>query len=109
MGLGMRLKSLRDKTGESLQQVADAVGVSKAHVWELEKERSANPSFDLVQRLAKHFGVSVDVLVGDGEEPASEDLEISRMHRDLQELSARDRQAVASMIEALKKSRESDG
>jgi transcriptional regulator with XRE-family HTH domain len=48
MNIGERLFSLRQKTGESLQGVADKVGVSKAHVWELEKGRSKNPSFELV-------------------------------------------------------------
>ena len=50
MQIGERLFSLRQKSGQSLQQVADAVGVSKAHVWELEKGHSQNPSFDLVRR-----------------------------------------------------------
>ena len=103
MGMGTRLKSLREKSGESLQQVADAVGVSKAHVWELEKERSANPSFELVRKLAEHFGVTVEVLVGKHEEPTAEDVELHRMHRELKELSPRDRIAVANMIEALKR------
>lgn len=103
MGMGARLKSLREKSGESLQQLADAVGVSKAHVWELEKGRSANPSFELVRRLAQHFGVTVEVLTGADEEPAAEDVELSRMYRELKKLSPRDRSAVANMIEALRR------
>jgi len=68
MQIGERIFSLRQKSGQSLQDVADAVGVSKAHVWELEKGRSKNPSFDLVRKLAGHFGVTVDTLVGDAAE-----------------------------------------
>ncbi len=108
MGMGARLKSLREKSGESLQQVAAAAGVSKAHVWELEKERSANPSFELVRRLAEHFGVTAEVLTGKDEEPAAEDVELHRMHRELKELSERDRRTVATMIEALKASRKAE-
>jgi len=37
MTLGARIAQLRRNKGESLQKVADAVGVSKAHIWELEK------------------------------------------------------------------------
>ena len=103
MQIGERLFSLRQKTGESLQAVADSVGVSKAHVWELEKGRSANPSFDLVQKLAKHFGVSVDVLAGDATEPGAEDLQIERIHRELAGLSPRDRQVVEEMVSSLKR------
>jgi hypothetical protein len=50
MSLGARLTPLRLAKGESLQQVADAVGVSKAHIWELAKGRTDNPSMALVTR-----------------------------------------------------------
>lgn len=63
--LGSRLKSVRIQRRESLQQVADAVGVSKPHLWEIEKGRSTNPSIDLVVRIASHFRTSVSYLVGE--------------------------------------------
>jgi transcriptional regulator with XRE-family HTH domain len=107
MDIGARLFSLRQASGESLQAVADAVGVSKAHVWELEKGRSRNPSFDLVRKLAKHYGVSVDVIAGDEDQPASREIKVERIHRDLDELSDRDRAVVEDMIRVLKQ-RQSD-
>ncbi|MBL6426792.1 MAG: helix-turn-helix transcriptional regulator [Maritimibacter sp.] len=88
MEIGERLMRLRQSSNQSLQQVADAVGVSKAHVWELEKGRSRNPSFELVRKLASHYGVSIDVLTGTAPEPAPEDIKVGRMHRDLESLSA---------------------
>lgn len=103
MSIEERLFSLRQKSGESLQEVADKVGVSKAHVWELEKGRSRNPSFELVRKLAAHYGVSIDVLTGDAEEPGAGDLQIERVHRGLEELSERDREIVEQMIEAMKR------
>ena len=102
MQISEHIFSLRQKSGQSLQDVADAVGVSKAHVWELEKGRSKNPSFELVRKLARHFGVSVDALVGDADEPASEDMLVERIHRDLLDLSERDRDVVAATIAAMK-------
>ena len=102
MKIGERLFSLRQKSGESLQDVADEVGVSKAHVWELEKGRSRNPSFELVRKLAAHYGVSIDVLTGDAAEPAAANLQIDRIHRGLDNLSSRDRKIVEQMIEAMK-------
>lgn len=107
MDIGARLFSLRQASGESLQAVADAVGVSKAHVWELEKGRSRNPSFDLVRKLAKHYGVSVDVIAGDADQPAPREIKVERIHRDLDELSDRDRAVVEDMIRVLKQ-RQSD-
>jgi transcriptional regulator with XRE-family HTH domain len=98
MNIGEKLFSLRQKSGQSLQQVADKVGVSKAHVWELEKGRSKNPSFELVRKLATHYGVSIDVLTGEAAEPNESDLQIERIHRGLDTLTDRDRQIVEQMI-----------
>lgn len=63
MSLGLRLKELRVRKGESLQQVADAVGASKPHVWELESEKSKNPSLDLLTKIARHFNVTITYLL----------------------------------------------
>jgi transcriptional regulator with XRE-family HTH domain len=63
MPIGDRLKEMRIRTGESLQQVADAINASKAHVWELESNRSKNPSLDLLQKLAGHFDTTVAYLI----------------------------------------------
>jgi transcriptional regulator with XRE-family HTH domain len=63
MPIGDRLKELRVRKGQSLQQVADAIEASKAHIWELESNRSKNPSLDLLQKLAGHFGTSVAYLI----------------------------------------------
>jgi transcriptional regulator with XRE-family HTH domain len=102
MEIGEHLFSLRQKSGKSLQEVADKVGVSKAHIWELEKGRSKKPSFDLVRRLASHYGVSVDVLTGDTAEPEPQDLQVDRIHRALDELTERDRNVVEDMIRLLR-------
>jgi transcriptional regulator with XRE-family HTH domain len=66
MAIGDRIKELRVRKGESLQQVADAISASKAHIWELESNRSKNPSLDLMQKLAAHFRTTVAYLI---EEP----------------------------------------
>jgi len=61
--IGAWIKKLRIRKGESLQQVADAVRASKPHIWELESNRAANPSLDLLQRLAQHFNVPISYLL----------------------------------------------
>ena len=65
MSLGTRLNELRIKRKESLQQVADAVGVSKAHIWELEKGKTRNPGLELLTKLAQHFNVGIAWLAGE--------------------------------------------
>ena len=81
--------------------MADKVGVSKAHVWELEKGRSSNPSFELVRKLAAHYGVSIDVLTGNATEPGADRMQVDRIHRGLEDLSDRDREIVEQMIAAM--------
>jgi transcriptional regulator with XRE-family HTH domain len=109
MGLGARITQLRLQKGESLQQVADAVGVSKAHIWELEKGRTGNPSMALVTRLADHFGVSLTALVG--EDPAADDADpaIARMFRQAGELEPDDLALLDDMMQSLLKRRRKGG
>jgi transcriptional regulator with XRE-family HTH domain len=63
MSVGAKLKELRTRKGETLQEVADAVGSSKPHIWELEAEKSKNPSLDLLVNIAQHFNVPISYLV----------------------------------------------
>lgn len=62
MSLATKLAELRSNKHESLQKVADEIGVSKALIWELEKGRIANPSMDVISRLASYFEVSIESL-----------------------------------------------
>lgn len=105
MALGRRITDLRLKKKQSLQAVADAVGVSKAHIWELEKARTDNPSMALVTRLADHFGVSVSYLVGEQIDSPDADVDLSRMFRQAQELDDRERAILDDMMQSLLKSR----
>ena len=101
MDLKEHLFSLRQKSGQSLQAVADAVGLSKAHVWELEKGLSKNPSFELVRKLATHYGVSIDVLTGTAPAPAQAEVQATQIYRDLGKLSDRDRALITTMVQSM--------
>ncbi len=68
MTLAERLRQLRADKHVSLQAVADAIGVSKPHVWELEKGKTKNPSLELLKQLASFYNVTLDYLAGVGEE-----------------------------------------
>jgi transcriptional regulator with XRE-family HTH domain len=65
MSLASKLKELRAKNAESLQKVADSVGVSKAHILDMERGVSSNPGLDLLKKLAEHFNVTVAYLADD--------------------------------------------
>ena len=98
MSLGARMAQLRLRQDESLQDVADAVGVSKAHIWELEKGRAANPSMALLQGVADHFGVKISFLIGEDVDSPDADQRLARMFRQARELSEDDLDLIDSMI-----------
>ena len=57
------VKPLRKRQKLTLQEVADLVGTSKSHVWELENGKRNEPSLSMAVRLAKALKVSVNKLV----------------------------------------------
>jgi transcriptional regulator with XRE-family HTH domain len=56
--LASTIRRLRTSRGMSLQKLADAAAISKAHLWEMEKGRHDNPSIDTLSSLAGALGVS---------------------------------------------------
>ncbi|MBX3513347.1 MAG: helix-turn-helix transcriptional regulator [Xanthobacteraceae bacterium] len=102
MPLKDRLRELREEQKLSLQDVADRVGASKAHIWDLEQGRSTNPSFELMRKLADCFKVSVANLVGENPTGDAGDARVVGMYRDLKELSDRDLDVIQQMVERLK-------
>jgi transcriptional regulator with XRE-family HTH domain len=96
MSIGARLKELRIRKGESLQQVADAVGASKAHIWELEAEKSTNPSLDLLKKISDHFGVPISFIL---DEQAAPDALI--FGREFQGLTEEDKKLLWQMAERI--------
>ena len=102
VALGAKLKQLRMRKGESLQQVADAVGSSKAHIWELETGKNRNPSVDSLTKIAEHFEVSVAFLIGEDPNSADEDPDLIAMFRDLKKLTDNDRDTIRMLMKGLK-------
>jgi transcriptional regulator with XRE-family HTH domain len=107
MALAVKLKELRLRSGKSLQQLADAVGASKAHIWELESGKSSNPSIDLLRKLAECFNVSVASLIGETLEDMPPD--IIKMHRDLGSLTEAERAMIDDIIEGMKRRKAAEG
>ena len=64
--MGQRLRELRLARGESLQQAAAPSGCSKAHLWQLERGMTDNPTLGMLRSLAQHYGVTIGYII-DGE------------------------------------------
>ena len=105
MSFATKLHELRIANRLSLQQVADKVGTSKAHVWNLEKGQTDNPSMELVLKLADLFRVRVADLVGENPDAEGEDPEIIAMFRDLKKLEDDDREIIKGLMDQLKSRR----
>jgi transcriptional regulator with XRE-family HTH domain len=98
MSFGARLKSLRIGKGESLQKAADAVGISKPHLWELETGNSTNPSLELLTKLAKHYRTTVAYLIGETEESGAGAMVFGRQFRNATE---EEKKLIVDMTEKL--------
>lgn len=101
MSFGARIAELRRYKGESLQKVADAAGVTKTHIWELERGRTGNPSLTVIQNLADHFGVSISSLVGEDINATDKEQELGRMFRLAGKLNDEERRTIEEMMESL--------
>jgi transcriptional regulator with XRE-family HTH domain len=106
MSFARKLHDLRLARHLSLQNVADAVGISKAHVFNIEKGITSNPSMELVVKLAELFRVRVADLVGDNPDADDQPAEVVAMFRDLKSLDDNDRETIRMLMETMKKRRE---
>ena len=55
--LGQFIRERREALGLSLEDVAQRSGSSKAHIWELEQDRSRNPTVAMVYGLSQALSV----------------------------------------------------
>ena len=62
---GIRLREFREAKGLTLQQVAEAVGCTKAYVWELEMREGQKPTAERLNAIAKTLGVTIQDLLGE--------------------------------------------
>jgi transcriptional regulator with XRE-family HTH domain len=109
MSLASKVKALRAKGRESLQELADIIEVSKAHLWDIERGASKNPSLTILKNLAEHYKISMSDLVGEDPNSADEPEELIAMYRDLKTLSPEDREMLSALMEQMKRRRKSNG
>ena len=106
MALAAKLKALRVRKNKSLQDVATEVGASKAHIWDLETGRAANPTIELLTKISRCFDVSVAELIGETVSEGEEESGLIAMYRDLKKLTDADRQAIQGMMDHFRKRKE---
>ena len=59
-----RLQQLREKKGWTQQELAAKADVPYMTIWRLERGEHDYPRVDIAKKLARTFGVSLDLLLG---------------------------------------------
>lgn len=88
MTRGGRIRQLMDENRIDAQELADAVGVNRSYIYQLLKDKIKNPSYEVMNGLAKKLGVSKEFI----EEGIDEEIIyyddpniLNRLPKDLQE------------------------
>jgi len=104
MTFAEKLTRLRKEHGWSQTKLGQQIGVHIAHISRLENDKS-QPSVDLLQKIARAFGVSMDYLM---DEEADEMAPVSIQDKSLveriellEQLEEGDRQTVINVIDSM--------
>jgi transcriptional regulator with XRE-family HTH domain len=102
MSLGSKLYDLRAQKAESLQQAADNIGITKTHIWELEKGKSANPSAELLKKISDYYKVTIDYLIDPNQSEPGVNDEAMVFYRDLKSLDLKDQEVILNVMKTLR-------
>lgn len=106
---GVRLRTMRMKSKLSLQELADKIGASKAHLWEMEQGKTKNPSLALLTELSRALGVPIKELVGESDTTTDSDSpKLAPLFRDLRGLSEDQLDLIKTMTDKLRELQHGD-
>jgi transcriptional regulator with XRE-family HTH domain len=104
MNLAENIKKLREEKGFLQKQVAAEIGLKPAHYNKIEKGL-VEPSVEILDKLAKFYGISIDQLVHlEGEIPKEvtvEDKGLAERVKLIQELDEKDRSTIFNIIDTM--------
>ena len=100
--IGKIIKKYREDHNLTQQQIADLIHMHRSNYSRVEAgEREL--SIEAIQKIAKHFGLTIDQLVNEEiipEEVTVEDKNLSEQLKLIQELEAEEKNMVFKMVEA---------
>jgi transcriptional regulator with XRE-family HTH domain len=96
--LGEKLKALRLEKNLSLQEMADLVGVSKGHVYELENDYVNHPSVVTLGQIAKVFGIPFSYFI---EDEVEYKVKFKKLEDSYKKLCKLDREFIEQMVQSL--------
>lgn len=72
--IGERIKSYRMQRKLSLSELAERAGVAKSYISSIERNLQANPSIQFLEKISSVLGVSVNTLLNDEDNEASQNV-----------------------------------
>ena len=94
-----RVISLRKQKGWSQTELAKIVGCSREIISKYEKS-SVTPSLDIAKKIADAFGVSLDYLVGEGQNASFDKKNVERLEV-IQNMETEEKNKLISIIDAV--------
>ena len=103
--VGTNLLNIRTQKGETQEQVADSIGISYVSLCRYETGQRM-PKMNILAKLADHFGVSVDELMGresseEEKENAPRTPETIIVSANMDDLPQKDREVILSVFLAM--------
>ena len=101
--LGEKLNALRKQQGLTLDKLADAAGMSKSYLWELENRDSQRPSAEKLTALADVLGVTVAYFIEDDVREPEERHKDENFYRNYQQLDPTAKEQLRLILDTFKK------
>jgi transcriptional regulator with XRE-family HTH domain len=98
---GEKLRKARTARKATLEDLAEAIGSSKAYVWQLENKKNAKPSAELLLKIANFLGIAPDFLLDDSRDEQSEAQLDDALFRSFQRLSENDKRIIHRLMSNL--------
>lgn len=98
ISLGTKIRYHRKAKGFSLDTLATLSGTSKSYLWEIENRERLNPSGELVAKIAKPLGLTVDFLLSHNPEPGDE-VQKEVLYRNFKNLTLPDQRRILQIID----------
>lgn len=95
---GEKLRKARTARKQTLEELATAIGSSKAYVWQLENKKNAKPSAELLLKIANFLGESPDFFLDDELEERSERQLEDAFFRKFRSLSEEDKRYIDRIV-----------
>lgn len=98
---GEKLRKVRTARKKTLEELAAAIGSSKAYVWQLENKKNAKPSAELLLKIANFLGESPDYFLDDCADEPSESQVEDAFFRKFKKLSESDKRYIDRIVSGL--------